>query len=120
MKNGWIFVFTYDPSPLPTFIRFVTSKTKDEIKKNFGGNNNYCSSDDGRMLVSVWYCDEFSEEYKHLGHNLVNHGANCTVLDENDPLLDKIKKETIPTVDLDVVLKKPKVYDAEGYDDMVW
>jgi len=117
-KNEWFFLFN-DGGVLPTFIRFTTNKTNDEIKKNYGGNNNYCSNDDGRLLVSVWYCDEYTSDYNELGHDLVNHGASCGVYDANDKRLNFLNAKTIPTVDLDDVMSQPVVNDT-GYYDLTW
>ena len=116
-KNEWFFVFN-DGGVLPTFIRFTTNKTNEEIKKNYGGDTNY-GCDDGRLLVSVWYCDEYTEEYKHLGHDIVNHGANCGVYDVNDESLNIINTKMIPTVDLDDVFSKQLVNDTGDYN-LTW
>lgn len=120
MKNTeWIFVFNYDGGVLPTFIKFVTNKTKDEIKKNYGGDNSY-GDDTGMGLLSIWYCDEYTEEYRHLGHNLVNHGATYSVYEPNDKRLTNCKTDSIPTVDLDVVFSSDPINDTGDYGDMDW
>lgn len=115
----WIFMFNYDGGVLPNFIRFITNKTKEEIEKNYGGDNNYLSKDDGRLLVSVWYCDEYTEEYNRLGHNIVNHGDNCGVYDTNDQRLKLVNVSTIPTVDLDIVMSQPAIRNTGDYD-LTW
>ena len=117
-KNEWIFAFSQDGDVLPGFIRFATNKTIEEIQKNYGGDNNY-GCDDGRLLVSVWYCDEYTEEHKYLGHNLVNHGASCGVYEVNDERLNFTNANTIPTVDLDVAMSKPVINDTGDYD-LTW
>ena len=119
-KNEWIFAFSYEGGVLPNFIRFTTNKTNDEIKKSHGGDNSYCNNDDGRLLASVWYCDEYTEEYKHLGHNIVNHGDTCEVYDVNDERLNILNIKTIPTVDLDVAFSKALVNDTGDYSDLTW
>ena len=117
-KNEWIFAFSQG-NVLPNFIRFATNKTNEEIQKNYGGDNNYSSSGDGRLLVGVWYCDEYTEEHKYLGHDLVNHGATCDVYDVNDESLNIINTKMIPTIDLDVVMSQPVINDTGDYD-LTW
>jgi hypothetical protein len=121
-KNEWIFAFSQDGNVLPNFIRFTTNKTNEEIQENYGFDafrHNYGSDEEGKLLVSVWYCDEYTEENKHLGHNLINHGATCGVYDVSDESLNIINTKMIPTVDLDVAMSQPAINDTGDYD-LTW
>lgn len=117
MKNEWIFVSNAAGSVIPTFIRFVTNKSNEEIKEKFGSNAYY--DDKGKTAVSLWYCDEYTNEYSNFGQECADW-AGAYAHDINDPDLTFIKVDAIPVVDLDLELKKTKLNDTGDYDGWVW
>lgn len=115
--NTWIFACNADGGTIPTLIRFVTDKSSDEIQKNYSDNSYYDGS--GKVAVSLWYCDEYTEKYSHYGHECADW-ASKDAYDLNDPALKVLNLDAIPIVDLDVELKKNKVEDTGDYNGWVW
>jgi hypothetical protein len=113
----WIFAFNSEGGVIPDFIRFVTKKTKDEIK-NYSDNTYYDNT--GMGLLSIWYCDEYTEDHDGLGHKIVNKGGTYGVYEMNDEILERFNLESIPVVDLDVVFSKPKIKDTGYYGELIW
>jgi hypothetical protein len=115
-KTEWVFACNADGSTIPTLIRFATSKSPDEIQQNYSDNS--YDDESGKVAVSLWYCDEYTEEYSNYGHECMDW-ASKNAYDLDDPALKVLNLDAIPVVDLDVELKKPKVKDT-GYYDWVW
>jgi hypothetical protein len=113
----WIFACSADGRTIPTLIRFVTNKSSDEIKKNFSANSYFDKS--GKIIVSLWYCDEYSEEYSKYGPECLDWASKCAY-DLDDPELKVINLDAIPVVDLDVVFSKPKIKDTGYYGELIW
>jgi hypothetical protein len=67
--NSWIFEFRYEGEfDAPVITRFTTSK----------------STEDPRVLLSVWYFDEYTEKYKDLGHEIVEMKSFWQLNTEDD------------------------------------
>lgn len=116
-KTEWIFACNANGHTIPTLIRFVTDKSFEEIQKNHSENSYLDKS--GKIAVSLWYCDEYTKEYSHYGHECADW-ASKDVYDINDPAVKVLNLDAIPVVDLDVELKKNKVKDTHDYDGWVW
>jgi hypothetical protein len=118
-KTEWIFACNANGSTIPTLIRFVTDKSSDEIQQNY--SDNAYDDKSGKVAVSLWYCDEYTEEYSNYGHECADCGwASKSAYDIDNPVLKVLNLDAIPVVDLDVELKKPKVKDTGYYDGWVW
>lgn len=115
-KTEWVFACNANGGTIPTFIRFVTNKSSDEIKKNYSENS--YSDETGKVAVSLWYCDEYTEEYSNFGHECADW-ASREAYNLDDPELKVLNLDAIPVVDLDIEFKKNKVNDT-GYYDWVW
>ena len=74
MKTEWIFACNADGDTIPTLIRFVTDKSCDEIQKNY--HNNSYDDESGKVAVSLWYCDEYTEDYSNYGHECTSMRSN--------------------------------------------
>lgn len=123
MKTEWIFAFNANGHIIPSFIRFVTNKSPDEIKSKFGENS--YSDESGRSAVSIWYCDEYTtdswqDKYGDVGREVANFSATFDSYDLNHPDLEIINTDMIPTVDLDAVMTGKKTRDTSHYEGWSW
>lgn len=119
----WVFAFSADGRTIPSFIKFVTTKSPAQIKAQYGDNGYY--DKDGKSAVSIWYCDEYTTDDwrgKHgdVGHEVANMAAFYSDYNLDDPALEIIKKDMIPVVDLDKVMTGKKLNDTGSYDGWVW
>jgi hypothetical protein len=81
--TSWIFEFRYEGEfDTPVVTRFTTSKSIEELNARFGASNGY--SKDPRVLLSIWYFDEYTEKYKDLGHEIVEMKSFWQLNDEDD------------------------------------
>lgn len=118
-KTEWIFACNADGGTIPTLIRFVTNKSSEEIQKNYSDNT--YGDKTGKVAVSLWYCDEYTEEYDNYGHECTDYGwASKDAYDLDDPAVKVLNLDAIPVVDLDVELNKDKVNDTGDYDGWIW
>lgn len=117
MKTEWIFACNADGDTIPTLIRFVTDKSCDDIQKNHSDNS--YDDESGKVAVSLWYCDEYTEDYSNYGHECANW-ASKSAYDLNDPALKVLNLDAIPVVDLDKIMVGQKVRDTGLYDGWVW
>lgn len=81
--TSWIFEFRYEGlEDNPVLTKFVTSKSLEELKSKFGGENSYLS-EDPRVLLSIWYFDEYTHDYQDLGHEIVDTKAFYLLNDDD-------------------------------------
>jgi len=81
---------------------FKTIKFLEEITQKFGGDNVYLLNDDGRLILSLWYFDEYTD---------LNLG--CEVADRIAYWEIKNTQPNATTVDLDKVFKQKPINNCQ-------
>lgn len=120
-SNSWFFVFNYNGSIFPKVIKFVTNKNDEEIKNKFGSIHNSYFDNNGHGLISIWYCDEYSSDYKDLSYFIQKEDANWKVFDiADEEIKNNVDTTCVPVVYLDEVLTKKPLRDTGYYADMKW
>jgi len=91
------------------FTNFKTIKTLEEITLKFGGDNVYLLNDDGRLILTLWYFDEYT-----------NQNLGCQVADRIVYWEIINTQNNTNTVNLDKVFKQKPINNCQYNFFEIW